>query len=73
MREHIISHEHDQLIIGTALGFFVAQGVPYSIRNLIAGFSAATRVSGSQADPSLGRLISAFINTAAPVGAGRPS
>jgi len=60
-----------QLIIGTALGFFVAQGVLYGISILSAGFSAATRASGLSADPSLGSaFISAFIKYAAPVGAG---
>jgi len=64
-RAHYQSLSMTQLIIGTALGFFVAQGVLYSIRHSLAGFSAANaRKADSQADPSLGSaFISAFINT----------
>src|SRR5438045_7190419 len=61
-----------QLIIGSAFGFFVAQGVLYSIRHLIGWLQrtdARKRILGPT--PSLGStLIGAFIKYAAPVGAG---
>jgi hypothetical protein len=61
-----------QLIIGTALGFFVAQGVLYSIRHLIGWLQRSdARKRILKPTPSLGSaFISAFIKYAAPVGAG---
>lgn len=60
-----------QLIIGTALGFFVAQGVLYSIRHLIGWLQRSdARKRILKPTPSLGSaFISAFIKYAAPVGA----
>jgi hypothetical protein len=61
-----------QLVIGTALGFFVAQGVLYSIRHLIGWLQRSdARKRILKPTPSLGSaFISAFIKYAAPVGAG---
>src|SRR5882724_6915622 len=61
-----------QLIIGTALGFFLAQGVLYSIRLLIGWLQRSdARKRILKPTPSLGSaFISAFIKYAAPVGAG---
>src|SRR6267154_554855 len=61
-----------QLIIGTALGFFVAQGVLYGIRHLIGWLQRSdARKRILKPTRSLGSaLISAFIKYAAPVGAG---
>jgi hypothetical protein len=60
-----------QLIIGTALGFFVAQGVLYAIRHLIGWLQRSdARRRILKPSPSLGStFISAFIKYAAPVGA----
>src|SRR5437762_14119780 len=61
-----------QLVIGSALGFFVAQGVLYSIRHLIGWLQrcdAHKRIL--RPTPSLGAtLICARIKYAAPVGPG---
>jgi len=61
-----------QLIIGTAFGFFVAQGVLYGIRHLIGWLQRSdARKRILKPTRSLGSaLISAFIKYAAPVGAG---
>ena len=61
-----------QLVIGSALGFFVAQGVLYSIRHLIGWLQRSdARKRILRPTPSLGStLIGAFIKYAAPVGAG---
>src|SRR2546421_6720705 len=61
-----------QLVIGTALGFFVAQGVLYSIRHLIGWLQRSdARKRILRPTPSLGStFIGAFIKYAAPVGAG---
>ena len=61
-----------QLVIGTALGFFVAQGVLYSIRHPIGWLQRSdARKRILKPTPSLGSaFISAFIKYAAPVGAG---
>ena len=61
-----------QLVIGTALGFFVAQGVLYSIRHLIGWLQRSdARKRILRSTPSLGStFIGAFIKYAAPVGAG---
>jgi len=61
-----------QLIIGTALGFFLAQGVLYSIKHLIGWLQRSdARKRILKPTPSLGSaFISAFIKYAAPVGAG---
>jgi hypothetical protein len=61
-----------QLIVGTALGFFVAQGVLYSIRHLIGWLQRSdARKRILKPSPSLGSaFIHAFIKYAAPVGAG---
>src|SRR5437868_13069414 len=61
-----------QLVIGSALGFFVAQGVLYSMRHLIGWLQRSdARKRILRSTPSLGStFIGAFIKYAAPVGAG---
>ena len=61
-----------QLVIGTALGFFVAQGVLHSVKLLVGWLQRSdARKRILKLTPSLGpTLIGGFIKYAAPVGAG---
>src|SRR5438034_11812514 len=60
-----------QLVIGTALGFFVAQGVLHSVKLLVGWLQRSdARKRILNLTPSLGpTLIGGFIKYAAPVGA----
>ena len=70
LREHRIPMNMSQLIIGTALGFFVAQGALYGIGRSLAGFSATRCGSGFASARLAGSdLIGAFIRHAGLIGA----